>query len=227
MQSVISRAVLLFSLLLLPLAPVGADSAGSLADLAADVESIARDISVTTVLLLAYERLDEAEDADHARERIRELVRRERLALDELESRLDGEPPVPEPVPVPPPADPLLERIRSYGEAALPISNHDWLTKIVVSRRQELRYRAAAVAALRKRFDSSFPRRSLEDEKEKIGRALLQNLVDRDEQVRVLVAGLFRQFWPGMYQRSGYDPVTANFRERYKSYRMWREYLQK
>ena len=107
------------------------------------------------------------------------------------------------------------------------ISDHGWLTKIVRNRKQEFLYRAAAVAAIRQRFDSSFPRRRLEDEKEKIGRALLQGLVDRDEQARVLIASLFRQFWPGMYQRSGYDPVTASFRERYNSYRMLRDYLGK
>jgi hypothetical protein len=123
------RAILLVLLLLLPLAPVGADSGGSLKDLATVVETVARDISVTTVLMLAYERLDQPEDAGKA--------------------------------------------------------------------------------------------------KEKIGRALLPRLMDTKADMRVVIARVFKQFWPGMYQRSGYDPTAVNFPVRYKAYKMWRQYLTK
>jgi hypothetical protein len=215
------RAILLALLLLLPLAPAGADSGGSLKDLATVVETVARDISVTTVLMLAYERLDQPEDAGKAKQKIRELLQRERQALNDLERRLDGEPPAPEPIPV----DETLERIRTWADAEIPLFKHEFLTDIIRDDKHELRYREAAAEALCGRFKSLPQDQRVNGEKEKVGRALLPRLMDTKADMRVVIARVFKQFWPGMYQRSGYDPTAVNFPVRYKAYKMWRQYL--
>ena len=231
MRILIRRAVPICILLLVPLAPLGADTEPTIKDLATQVERVARDISVTAVLLQAFEGLGESRQAEEARQKIRDLIRRERDALDGLERRLDGEPEPAaadqEPEPEAPAEDELLLKITSYGKKELPIFSTDWLTKIIRDSRQKVMYREAAVGALLKRFEADFHSARIRTEQEKIGRALLPCLQDNDMGTRILVARLFRVFWPGQYLRSGYDPEESGYRERRKAIKMWQKYLRK
>ena len=62
--------------------------------------------------------------------------------------------------------------------------------------------------------------------KKEIAVHLLKLLMDDERDVRVWVAALFSDFFPGNYPNIGYDP-SGTYRARSKAYREWQKTLKK
>ncbi len=122
--------------------------------------------------------------------------------------------------------DPKKEMIDAYANGSVSIFAWKGVVDVLKDDNEQAKYRQAAADAVRQRFQNVPPNDTkLEKVKKEIAAALLNLLSDNDKQVRIWVHGVFERFWPGRAQAIGFNPETADRRERYKAFKEWQKFV--
>lgn len=121
--------------------------------------------------------------------------------------------------------DDKMDRIKAWEDGRAQVTEVKFLLDIIKDEKEERKYRYQATVAIRNRLkDMPAADQKIRKLKQQIGLELVGLLTDNDDDVPVWVAAIFREFWPGEYTKSGYDPKDP-YLKRLKAAREWRKFL--
>ena len=123
--------------------------------------------------------------------------------------------------------DPKMDQINGYKDGTVSLYSWKDVADILKSGKEEAKYRQAAAEALRARFRDQDRRDArMAKVKKEIAVHLRTLLMDDERDVRVWVAAIFKEYFPGDAGRIGYDP-NGSYRDRNKAYKEWQKTLRK
>ena len=122
--------------------------------------------------------------------------------------------------------DPKMDRIQAYRDKATNIFDWKEIAEILKDDKEASKYRIAAAAAFRARFqDLDRSESDIAGLMKRIGSDLLPKLNDKDQNVRTWIYSVLKVFWPGKAQVFKFKPEDGNYRARHKAWKEWRDFL--